>query len=591
MSSTNNATTGLDGKDNTGMAAPSNGKSSDLNQLGVVVPNTVVLQASGDPLATAPSTSKAAGGGEAPQKANCAKKPPKGAPSTCEGKGGKTCKGGKSGGDKTRKGAKTTKSSKTQLGSKSSKCGCAKSVESRTPDNSPKQLPTVEQEGSQNPDQPNDKTEGVGDEPSSAGVAGDENQSPPVSAKRKPKPKGPGHSGTQGRKASRHNAEVVESVANGIDSENTTRWYLAAVKKGFKTDKALDAFNRIVRPLENLIHPYSVPICTECGHAEVWLCSHFVTSGPVVEIEDDVVAIPPVEVTTIKWRFAWVEGVRRMFTWPKFDFDAVINRGSRGFHPSLISDELLWVDMLNYIRLHLHTSYKLDGKFNREAKLAHCRKLALRFLTDRNIKPTDVTDSQTINRISLTVARACDQRDDSVLYKEDDPRQNFWLAPGALWNHWRLIALGAGIIVPVLTIKLGSVWLRVGFWALRRMFWTNGTILLNGSRLVFDTLHQKATEAVNAAGSEFYHGLIVPSSNQIRQLSTKIVDTTFVRVSPNDILNRLWSPRPICLTTTSLNALSSIWQRTSNQNLGSIISVLDPISLSSLRQGASVVGI
>jgi len=341
----------------------------------------------------------------------------------------------------------------------------------------------------------------------------------------------------QQRQVNRSSAK--NAAERGLEEYRSTEWYLAAIKSGFKTEKALRNFNMTVAGLRDLIDPMKAPVCMECGASDIELCQHFlVADAPVavdVAADDDVLIIPPTPGFSMRWRFMWFESVRRMFTWPRFDSKAIVNHNNRGFDPSIIPDSEVWPEMLMYIRLHLNTSYKIDGVFDREAKMAHCNKLALRYLTDMKIKVGDVLEPTLINKIKLTVARACDQRDDQTLFKENDPRQNFWLAPVLSKIPFRHIVLAGAIISPLLVSKMVTASMRVKLWTLHRLATANAEILAYGSVHALKYSLKLFAVVVRAFLRNTWSGLAQPFLSGIRQLSWPIVRTTFMSLSTNGI--------------------------------------------------------
>lgn len=327
------------------------------------------------------------------------------------------------------------------------------------------------------------------------------------------------------------NRKFQNQIDIGISQYAATNWYLEAVKNGFKNQAALDAFNQIVAERENDIDLMKVPVCMECGGASAKLCHHFITDAGVHQDEGGAIAIPASASYTMRWRFLWVDRVRRMFTWPKFNSGALINHNLNGFDPSQIPDNEVWPELLCYIRLHLMTEYKIDGVFSRKAKLAHCQKLANRFFIENKIKTTDLLTPEMVNKIKLTVARACDQRDDQTLLKECDPRHNFWIAPGKLLKcvTGHRVILIAAIISPVIVAKLVNVSLTMKFYIFGRLVKANAEILGHGSALALRYAFQTSRDTLSALVRHMYSGVVMPCWNQIQQSLWPTVHTMFTR--------------------------------------------------------------
>lgn len=372
-----------------------------------------------------------------------------------------------------------------------------------------------------------------------------------------------GNSKRQPQPRQARDSDFIDKAAN---EHSVTEWYLAAVKRGFKNQDALDVFNATVATIANDIDPRRIPVCMECGCSDAILCKHYIVNGGVEAI-DNAVVIPATGGFFMKWRFQWFERASRMFTWPRFDSSVLVNHYNAGFDPSIIPDTEIWPEMLCYIRLHLHTEYKIDGVFNRSAKLAHCKKLANRFLTDNNIKLSDCLTPETVNQIQLTVARACDQRDDQTLFKTDDPRRNFWVAPGRL--PYRRIIIAAAVISPVVVASLVSASLRLKIFVYSRLVQANAEILARGSVLVFWSTLETAKIVTIALAQNIWSGIAMPCLIKIQQLSCKGVATTSTILSTSAILSRLQNPS---LANSTCNLLGASLTTSHNEYVSRLIS-------------------
>lgn len=366
--------------------------------------------------------------------------------------------------------------------------------------------------------------------------------------------------GKRGTKSQRRNdKKLQERISDGVDMFSATRWYLAAVKAGFKNHQALHAFNALVRTRIDDIDPMQVPVCFECGESNAELCDHFVV-GVGVSADDGAIAIPAAQGFAIKWRFNWVNRVQRMFTWPRFDSENLINHYNRGFDPSIIPDQEIWPELLCYIRLNLMTEYKIDGLFNRKAKLAHCQKLAQRFFTEFKIKQQDLLEPAIVNKIKLTIARACDQRDDQTLFKECDPRRNFWVAPGSILKHLSAnkLILAAAIISPMTVAFAVNASMRMKLFIFGRLVKANAEILVSGSILISRSVIQTVHELMSALARNIFSGDATYYLNQIQQSSWLAAPITFMNRSINVISRTLQSHNPSDLISRSSTALSTI---------------------------------
>jgi len=347
----------------------------------------------------------------------------------------------------------------------------------------------------------------------------------------------------------------------GIRQYKMSEWYSRAVKGGFKTKEALERFNASVVDYADDIEKSVIPFCSQCGNGDIQLCECFITKRePAVEIQDDALLIPDIKDSNMSWSFQGFGILRRMFTWPKFDNTALINHSNRGFDPSIIPDDQVWPEMLLYIRLNLNTSYKINGKFDREAKLAHCNKWALRFLADKKIHPTDINTPKLLNTIKLTVARACDQRDDQTLLKETDPRQNFWPAPVlSRFLTFRNVIIAGAIISPVIVSKLVTASMRTQMWMWCRLAQANAEILAFGSVQALKCAVKITADVVSAFQRNIWSGLVQPCWNEIQQSLWPTARTMSTSLCTNVTLRRLQIHSPLHLTWFSSSALLRTW--------------------------------
>lgn len=341
-----------------------------------------------------------------------------------------------------------------------------------------------------------------------------------------------------------------------------TEWYAAAVKAGFKNPAALDRFNRLAARFSDSIDPCKVPVCTECGGAEVELCQHFVVNAGVEMDQnegDEVIFIPPQ--VNMRYRFDWVNKVRRMFTWPRFDSDANVNHYINGFDNECISDDYLWPELLAYIRLNFNTSYVVSGVDDRQARLCHAKKIALRFLDESKIPLIERNSAIFVNRFLHTIQRACDQKDDEMLLKVSNPKWNFWVAPSDLWSKRAALVTGLAIISPILARKLVIAALRVHLFTFSRLAQANAEILGHGSVHALRCALALLGKIVTVLASGIWNGLAQPCCTAILRLLCKIVPTTFMKAFINGISRTLLRFRELILTGNLSDVLWAIWLR------------------------------
>jgi hypothetical protein len=200
--------------------------------------------------------------------------------------------------------------------------------------------------------------------------------------------------------------------------------------------------------------------------------------------EDGALLLPKGD--NFKYRFMWVDRVRRMFTWPKFFPESHVNRELNGYHNRQILDngELLVGELLAYIRYHMHVTYNVAGVEDRNLRLAHCKKLADRFLTEKGWDKDKMNPLQ-VNAILHTVQVAADNAENRMLLQENNPSYNLGFVPTL--PHTSQLVMAAPIVIsmlhPSLRRKLYSVVLKPLLSYVRRHVQASVEILLTGSVL------------------------------------------------------------------------------------------------------------
>jgi len=228
--------------------------------------------------------------------------------------------------------------------------------------------------------------------------------------------------------------DVGNIIYKGTMEYKYTKIYKDACMKTFKTKEALKKFNSWAETNSDHIDPAHYIVCGDCGHCDLQLCECMVTNAPTaVTVSTDTLFTIPTGKLNVKWTHQWVNSVRRMFTWPTYNPELPINHNIGIIDNSLLPEnEMLIPDMLAYIRLHQNTSYVLNNVFDREAKLAHSKKLALRFLDECKMKHSDRNAAGFVARMHFTVQKATDSGDDNFLFakcNEDHNILSFLPAP------------------------------------------------------------------------------------------------------------------------------------------------------------------
>lgn len=208
-------------------------------------------------------------------------------------------------------------------------------------------------------------------------------------------------------------------IAAGLRTYKYTNQYKQACATKFHSVTQLAKMNEWISQHEDDIEPEAARFCPECGDVNLLLCHHNLAVESVCEIE------PPVEnLRTVYRTNSWWP-----FTKSKFDFDKQNQRTLRGFKNSDIGDVMIIKQCYNYVTANMQTSYVYNGKYDRNLCLAHCQRLAMRWVElDSAGKERLMSDTTYKNRIMFTIQRACDNAENGILYAFTDPLQDFGLA-------------------------------------------------------------------------------------------------------------------------------------------------------------------
>lgn len=300
-----------------------------------------------------------------------------------------------------------------------------------------------------------------------------------------PKPK----NGKLAAGSQQHNKrqDIAKSIAREINTYKFTRVYRDALSKTFATKAALDAFNTWASKNTDHIDPSAIVVCCDCGHAEITLCDCWITAAPnaVPAPTPGVVLAIPSGPANIRWRFGWVDQVRRMFAWPSYNPDAPVNHQIGWLSNSALQEgDLLVPEMLAYIRLNQNTSYKIDGVFDRNAKLAHSKKLALRYLDEMKVPLGERTSSRFIACLHHTIQKAADNEDDDFLLQTNNEGHNIYSVFRKAPVKRTTVLIAAAVLSPVLVSKLVGAKMNLMSWIYNRLTIPTARTLAHGSGLV-----------------------------------------------------------------------------------------------------------
>lgn len=292
-----------------------------------------------------------------------------------------------------------------------------------------------------------------------------------------------------GAKGGSKSGEPDRWIKSAVEQYYLTQHYTTAVAEGFCTYNERIRFNTWVLQNQGSIDPKVGSYCRDCGDVSLMVCHHKeYRNDPVLatpEHDDPAVlfSVPSV----ISWRFTALEQLRDWFRLPKFNPALNRNPYISGFDTQLVEDVLVNDKMASYIRLHLNTSYKINGVYDREAKVSHCHKLALRFCDEEKISHAAKCQPGFVNSMQLTVQRCADSGMEEMLFAESSGVKNgFWNLlnfPRARPSRNHLIMAGVLVFAasPTLRRKVITAVVKTKLFIFRKYFETNTDIILIGS--------------------------------------------------------------------------------------------------------------
>jgi hypothetical protein len=294
----------------------------------------------------------------------------------------------------------------------------------------------------------------------------------------------------KGKQHYNHNIEV--------DTYKCTDIYQRGAAAGFSNKQALDKFNVWVVASRLAIDPSKMLVCGDCGALDDFqLCDHFINvKSPNTTINDELIINAPLR-TEYYWSYQIIDGIKRLLVWPRFDLGEQNNTMLGGFSNSDIDEDNIISPLFNHIKIRMHTSYFVNGKDDRALRLAHCQRIAQKWVESKKLKLDD--DTVLTNRVMFTVQRVCDNAENGVLYEHTDPTANFLLARARSWAifFWTLLlcALYTMVCKKFLTLTaplIAQVAIKVvipgALHSWMTLFFLMLRVLLHGSMQALNTL-------------------------------------------------------------------------------------------------------
>jgi hypothetical protein len=228
-------------------------------------------------------------------------------------------------------------------------------------------------------------------------------------------------------KAASCRVDSNKAIAVEVNKYKLTSLYIKGCGL-YDSPAALDKFNRWVDAHINDIDPNSTVVCLECGNCELILCEHHLKTRTEEVIPPAEFSIPPVVSNTHFHTYHLYDSVVNSVNWPKFDMHVQNNRDLMGFSNSSIAENNIIPELYNYIKLKMQSDYMVNGTDRRPLRLEHCRRLATKWVEQHKLETVMESDTVLTNRVIFTIQRVCDNRENVVLYEENDPGRNFLTA-------------------------------------------------------------------------------------------------------------------------------------------------------------------
>lgn len=233
------------------------------------------------------------------------------------------------------------------------------------------------------------------------------------------------HKGKQQRPVGQKHA--VKNVLQKVEVDHTTRVYLRGRDLIYPDAASLTRFNTWVTAHQGEIDPAEQFVCKVCGHVDLILCQHSIAQDPVQEQEEEPEIVPD-RLRTFTWAFRPFNYFISGFQWPAFDTHSCSDSRLHGFSNELIPDDLVVVQLFNYLVNNMQTSYSVNGVESRALRLAHVHKLAQKWVIKSGFERRIEDDQHFSVRVRFTIQRATDNMQNNMLYEERTPARNFGLA-------------------------------------------------------------------------------------------------------------------------------------------------------------------
>jgi len=222
-------------------------------------------------------------------------------------------------------------------------------------------------------------------------------------------------------------AQIGKKIELEESKFRMTTQYLKLIEREYTDQKQLDRANAWVKANIKDLDPSKMYVCTTCDDgADFNICGCHLKIVTTQTVVDDNAVF-----RSRHWQKPLgnlTNDVYNIMGWDKPSFypEQPYNRKISGFENKHIHPDFIIPKLYSYVSVNMNTCYPNSYGFeDRDLRLEHCRRLALRYA---ELHSLDVTDLLVANRIKHTVQRVCDQQENAMLYERDEINQSFWKA-------------------------------------------------------------------------------------------------------------------------------------------------------------------
>lgn len=235
-----------------------------------------------------------------------------------------------------------------------------------------------------------------------------------------------------------------------------TAQYLKLLDKTYTDQAQVDRANAWIMANKRELDPAKMYVCTDCDDGDDFrICSCHIKTvvNPAAPVDENAAFRGIALRKPVNW---FQNDVYRLMGWqpPMYQPESVSNKHLYGFNNSYIPERFVDPKLFSYITVNMNASYPNSHGFDdRELRLEHCRRLALRYADQHNL---DLTDLVVSGRIKHTVQRACDQSVNDMLYEKTDDI--------SFWKAWSPTTFQGWFVLFLILLIISAALAHCGIW-------------------------------------------------------------------------------------------------------------------------------